>query len=363
MHKKIYFGYRSIATSEGGQARNNAFWKTLNKLRDWKAFNIFSKTPLKRKMNMIKYYIYLFFLKKNIILIHQTCLYSLFYVNNKQFAEKWLLITKYILNRLSKRNSLFIEVNDLFYEQAKDLCLNIDDFILNFQKIIYEIKNASYIYASHEMRHYAQLTYCESKSSFVAINGAPKLFANQALTLRIIEVKKLLESSDLIKFVYAGSLNDGRQICDLIEVFINIKNATLILIGSDGDWISNSILPMNVKYLGGFDEDVAQVIVSYCDVGVIPYSEDVFYYNLCYPTKASFYLSAGIPILSTPLVELKNVLSETETTYFLPLKDWDRFVMNINKEYIDVMKKKVTTIQERFYWDEIIMNLIHSIKY
>ena len=57
MHKKIYFGYCSIATSEGGQARNNAFWNTLNKLSDWKAFNIFSKTPLKRKINMIRYYI------------------------------------------------------------------------------------------------------------------------------------------------------------------------------------------------------------------------------------------------------------------------------------------------------------------
>jgi hypothetical protein len=49
------------------------------------------------------------------------------------------------------------------------------------------------------------------------------------------------------------------------------------------------------------------------------------YYNLCFPTKASFYLAAGMPILSTFLTEMKNHFSRPHA-FYANLEEWHNFL-------------------------------------
>ncbi|MEA9413125.1 hypothetical protein [Flavobacterium sp. PL02] len=259
-------------------------------------------------------------------------------------------IVFYLLKKISSRNKLILEVNDLIYEQSIDLELVVDDFFSFLQDKLYTIENCNYIFASNEMKHYVSEKYSIlPKYSTVIVNGAPELcdysfmFNNEEWM-----------NTDKLKFVYAGSLNKGRQIEDLLAVFDNDKDNLLIVLGNEGEWLEEIELANNIFYLGNFEEKIAHYLVSKCDIGIIPYNEDRFYYNLCFPTKVSFYLTAGLPIFSTPLKELQNVFYNDDVILFNSFSDWKNVIMNIDKKYIEKMKKSTDLIKNKYQWDFLL---------
>ena len=182
----------------------------------------------------------------------------------------------------------------------------------------------------------------------VIINGA-----NELKDLSQMQQLPSCLLSPGVKYVYAGSLNKGRQIEDLILLFSDRKEL-LILLGEWGDWLKDVPTTHNIHYIGKHDEDYAQFLVSKCDVGLIPYDESKFYYNLCYPTKASFYVSAGIPFLSTPLKELINVFKDLQMAYFIPFSKWAEFINANDQISLQEIKYVVNKNKSKFYWDTII---------
>jgi hypothetical protein len=190
--------------------------------------------------------------------------------------------------------------------------------------------------------------YLKNNSFTTIINGANRLqsFQNDMPLLTFLQ-------SEECKYVYAGSLNKGRQIEELIELFSGRKEL-LILIGDWGDWLANYNLSSNIIYLGKFDEQHAHFLVSKCDIGLIPYDHSKFYYNICYPTKASFYITAGIPFLSTPLEELSFVLSKYNMVYFIPFNEWKTFMDNLKKTDLHQLKILINQYQELFLWENVI---------
>src|SRR5690606_32784100 len=102
------------------------------------------------------------------------------------------------------------------------------------------------------------------------INGAPLL--NNSSKLQIFE-----KDEKRIKYIYAGTLNKGREIDNFLNIFINNPKVLLIVIGTDGEWLKT--LPNeNIRYLGEFNESDALHIASQCDIGIVPYNEDKLYY-------------------------------------------------------------------------------------
>lgn len=77
--------------------------------------------------------------------------------------------------------------------------------------------------------------------------------------------------------------------------------------------------------MGSYSEEEAIQIVSSCDIGLVPYDESRLYYNMCYPTKNSFYITAGIPILIIPLEESLNQLEKYDILFIEKLENWDKF--------------------------------------
>lgn len=329
-------------------SRNNAFYKRVSDL-DAIKINIYSKNICKRFWFGLKTISILYFLKNRSILIHQGSLWILFPI----FFMKIVFFRKivfYLLKKISSRNKLILEVNDLIYEQSIDLELVVDDFFSFLQDKLYTIENCNYIFASNEMKHYVSEKYSIlPKYSTVIVNGAPELcdysfmFNNEEWM-----------NTDKLKFVYAGSLNKGRQIEDLLAVFDNDKDNLLIVLGNEGEWLEEIELANNIFYLGNFEEKIAHYLVSKCDIGIIPYNEDRFYYNLCFPTKVSFYLTAGLPIFSTPLKELQNVFYNDDVILFNSFSDWKNVIMNIDKKYIEKMKKSTDLIKNKYQWDFLL---------
>lgn len=354
MKKNYYIYYLSESVQEGGMARNKAFYEKFLSLNTI-TLNVYSKNSIVRFWVTLRVICTLLFLRGRTVFIHQGTLlfiFPVFFMRTK-FLRK---ISFYLLGKVSKKNKFIIEVNDLIYEQSIDLELEVDEIFRVLQQYIYTIKNCNYIFASNEMESYVCSKYSIlPKHSKVIINGAPQVrdysstFKNEAWM-----------NSDKSKFVYAGSLNKGRQIEELLLAFSGEDNNLLIILGNDGEWLNTIKLPKNILYLGNFEEHEAHYIVSKCDIGIIPYNADKFYYNLCFPTKVSFYLTAGLPILSTPLKELQNIFKNEEMILFVPFVKWKSVLNNFDKNKMLKMKQVVTVSKESYYWtsllDEIELN-------
>lgn len=346
----IYIYYLPESIHEGGVARNKAFYQAF-KLLSARMFNLYTKKTLVRLILSFKALIVLYSSKRKVIFIHQGTLFFIFSMVLLRISFFRKIIFGF-LNRVAQKNKLVIEINDLIYEQSIDLELNVDEVFKILQKDLFGIKDCNYVFASNEMESYVTSKYfVPFNHSSVILNGAPKV---QDYSNIIKDEEWMISTKN--KFVYAGSLNKGRQIEDLIKVFGGQKNSLLIMLGNEGEWLNEIDLSENIIYLGNFEEGEAHYIVSKCDIGIIPYKEDRFYYNLCFPTKISFYLTAGLPILTTPLIELQKIFGDSEGILFSPIKNWEKVVQNLDRNTILEMKEKINKIKDNYYWESLFSN-------
>lgn len=351
---KFYIKHFSGTISEGGAVRNHAFYRHFSSYANVKIVNIASVHIFKRFINTFNFILYFSFKRNHHIYMHLGAIFVLF----PTFLFRLGLgqIVFYFLDRLSKRHVLQIEVNDLPFEQNRDLELPNLPFIQSFQKRLFSFKRVGYDFASHSMRDYAVKMYnLRSDQCKVLLNGADKIKEFDESLYDVL----LKRCPGKLRYVYVGSMNKGRQIEDLIHIFEQ-SNHILYLLGTGGDWIEQTLRLKgidNIFYLGSFSDSVALQISSLCDVGVIPYDESRLYYNICYPTKVSFYLAAGLPILSTPLKETQYVLQNKDVAQFLPIACWNEFVSNTKIDDVDVLKQNVLRYRPQFYWDSILKDL------
>ena len=255
----------------------------------------------------------------------------------------------------AKRNRVIVDVSDIKYEQFIDLEIPCPDLSLveSREKSIFSCP-VEFSFASESMKEYAVQKYkIDETKCEVCINGG----RNHDLELNL-EAKSFVDrlSDQHINCVYAGSLNKGRMIDRMISIFKNLSSARLYLMGPMGEWIeeylSNEGID-NVFYLGAKDEKTAHQIVSQCDLGLIPYDECRLYYNIAYPTKLSFYITAGIPYLSTPVKEVIK-LHHDNIGFIGSMEEWPSTIKEITKEKISAAKAIVGNNCNEFTWNSIL---------
>ena len=348
MNKIYYIGHSSEGFNDGGHSRNKAFREYFVQKKA-EIVPVYSANYFVRFGFLLAVLKSMLFSKNNTFFIHQGTLLVLFPL---PFLHYHLIRSAvfWLLQHTSNSNEVTIEVNDLPYEQAKDLELFTPKITKVFQDKLYALKNTKYIFASHEMGKYVSDTF---KLDYeVIINGSNELanyFGSEKL--------QPCFSSTETKFIYVGGLNKGRQIEALLTHFNN-RSEILILMGEWGEWLADHELSKNIFYIGKFKEDYAHYLTSKCDIGLIPYNSSRFYYNICYPTKASFYITAGIPFLSTPLVELKNIFEKTGLVYFVPFEDWGTFITNFNTSRLPAIKEKIAVEKHNFYWEKLLRKTV-----
>jgi hypothetical protein len=341
----------------GGDSRDFAFFLAIQKIfnGDINVIPLYYSGLLHRMWLSFKCMMLFFYAKDCIIFIHQNTIFSVFcgkLLNYRLYSA----IFFWIINLASKRNRFILEVNDLRYEQAIDFGLNFDrSGYLNIQTKLLGIKNAEFIFASDGMRNLAISRYgVVPKSAHTIINGG--------ILVELLEDGLPANAQNWIQqntlnCVYAGGLIQGRQILDMVNLFKNLPNASLILCGDDGEWLNEHTLPVNVKYVGCLPEKLAYQLVSKCDLGLIPYNDKLPYYNLCYPTKASFYVTAGIPFLSTRLAELMMVFEGNQFALFYSFEQWQNEIQKLNQQSIVNMKNEARKSRCQYSWDEVLLPL------
>ena len=345
----IYFGYMKSEIDDGGSSRNSVIWKDF-KEKKFLSVNIYSKNKLIKLLKSCMIIFLLSVLRNKKIIIHYTLIPSMFISNFFKY-KSYKNFCMRLLKKCIKKNKIIFEINDLPYEQAIDLEIELHDYWLEIETIIFNSPTSKYIFASYTMKDYIIEKYKIKKENVeVLINGGGVLNKELLLT-----AKKYINENDKIKYIYAGSLNKGRQIEELIEIFQEKTNVELYLIGIWGEWIKDK--GNNIIYLGNFEESMAHAIVHSCDVGIIPYDENRFYYNLCYPTKASFYITAGIPFLCTNLKELKNIFEKKNVSWFKNIGEWQKQIEIIDEKKVKEKKENIKYIKNDFLWNSLVKKI------
>jgi len=344
----LYFVHLNKKLNDGGLSRNLAFYEYYRN-KGVKIRNVFNANKIRRILILVSVLKVLLFSRNKKIFLHQGTIIFLFPISILKFSILFKILFK-ILQHTAIQNHLIIEVNDLPYEQSIDLELPINITTKLFEDALYTLKNCFYIFASQQMNYYVTSKFkIKDDHSEVIINGASGLSDDDISTNSFSWMNQ-----SKLNFVYAGTLNRGRQIESLIELFKGINSINLILLGNWGEWLLDFTLPRNVIYLGNNENTVAQKIVSKCDFGLIPYSDERFYYNLCFPTKISFYLTAGLPVLTTPLTELKYHFKDSESVYFEKFDKWETFLSSLTVDFIVKAKMNAKKESINFEWHSIL---------
>lgn len=356
MQKIYYFTQGNEKVLDGGSSRDSAFLACIKQL-DKSNLRIISLSSfgIKNKILSLFKCIYLFLtIKNSAVLLHQNFIFSV-------FSGKLLNISPYrsaiffILNVLTKNNRLIVEINDLRFEQAIDFGIRFDRAgYLGVQRKIFQLKNAEFIFASNGLRNLSISHYGVSPDvTYTIINGGILRGGSDSAS----EGCSTWISKGALNCVYAGGLIQGRQILEMVELFRDMPNVNLLLMGGDGDWLKEYPLPNNIKFMGNLPEALAHQLVERCDLGLIPYDDTLSYYNLCYPTKASFYATAGTPFLCTCLDELMETFKGDEFAIFLPFNQWSEAIKKLDKQNIQVMKAVLSTEKVKYAWESILAPL------
>lgn len=263
----------------------------------------------------------------------------------------------FLIERLARTNILAIDVADMPCEQAIDLELPIPR---HYQDIEFRLFNAAttLIPASASMQYLIKTKYpiLELKKFIVCKNGGEQYRQSS------FDSKHKCLSVDQTKFVYAGTLNQGRGIEQILSAF-DRADATLYLLGSGGEWIPAQIKgSANVFYIGELSESDAFSFVSMCDVGLIPYDNERSYYNIAFPTKLSFYLAAGIPYLCTPVAEAVAIQNQYGCGWIYSIKDWRKFINTLASDDLESKKRLALKKSAEFTWRNTLRPFIEYLQ-
>ena len=326
-------------------ARNRAFLECMVP-PDCRRHLVLRSTPWQKIKSAARLNLEFLTLRGERVFINYSAITSLTVFSKLAMVPFFAGFISMMLTSFSKRNEVFIEVNDLPYEQSRDLGLPpIDHQTLD--RVVFSDPRAHFIFAASRMRDYVVEAYGVPLSrTSVLINGGPQLPTQSESSVQ--QTKE-----DVLKFVYAGTMHRGRQIEAMLNTFSG-SDHELYLCGQGGEWLRECADHLtNVHYLGPLEEADAHKLVSECDCGLIPYDEKLSYLKIVFPIKASFYITAGIPFLSTKIPELVDHFSDS--AIFAPIDQWGAFLGDTDLPHlIRELRDNSRLKQHHYEWRSII---------
>ena len=158
-----------------------------------------------------------------------------------------------------------------------------------------------------------------------------KVVRNVAMKWRPLEKKSRQDlglplDKKIIIFQSAG-INIQRGMEELVEAMQFIENTLLLIIGN-GDalpvlkqMVQDLRLEEKVSFYPKMYFDDMMNYTSVADLGICIDKDTNLNYKYSLPNKIMEYIMAGIPILTTPLVEIKPIIEKYKVGYFLDSYD------------------------------------------
>lgn len=296
--------------SIGGQIRRYYAWITLNKI-------VNKVVPFRKKSGSINWKVVIKMFKKDSVLwVEYGC---------GGVAHLFVLLISFVSS-----NKLILNIHDFAVEQNRYLS-NDHPFLKIIRLQIVEhllLKRADVIILPCP----GLLDYFRPKKSQKILImppgvGEDELFVPQ--TNKIENGKKIA--------TYFGSMNRKGAIPKIIELFSELKEWELHLIGHKGG--EEIIEKKNVKYLGTVRHDKLADILSDADTILIPFQKNE-YLDIAMPTKLAYALKSCRPVIVTKLKGISEHVSlmglEENVIY---REEWD--IDNLKEALNKALKLKI----------------------
>jgi len=200
-------------------------------------------------------------------------------------------------------------------------------------------------------------------------NGIPNSFLSKLSASDIVDSRK---NPDEFVIGYVGVLREWVDFEPILKVMKMLQSTTpirLVIIGEEGDngrlrvQIEAAGLSTQVSMLGTVQHDIIRNYLAACDCGIVPFAmSNTSDYAL--PLKVFEYLSAGLPVISTPIKSVKENFPDS-VWFYEGTEQLGKAMTDIVSDrqaakmrVADGMKK----VESDFTWDRIIERLEGLIK-
>ena len=257
-------------------------------------------------------------------------------------------------------HELFTEVPELENRRfAKNTWLNIEKYI--FPKLNNVITVNESIAKIYEAKY---------AKSILVVRNVPEKYENQ---ISFSKSKIGLPEDKFILIIQGSGLNVDRGVEEAVLSMQFIDNALLVILGS-GDVIpiakeivSQKRLDDKVKFFDKRPYLEMMQLTSNANIGLSldkPISDN---YRFSLPNKLFDYIQAGIPILSSELIELKKIITKYEIGCFVKTVSPEEIAKNINflianPDILDVYKTNCIRAAENENWELEKMKLVRFIE-
>lgn len=269
---------------------------------------------------------------------------------------------------------------------------DLDTLLPNF--LIHKIKHISLVYDSHEYftgvpelqahpfkqkiwKAIERAIFPKLQAVFTVNESIADLYENEYgvrpkvvrnVPQRLTEPKRSqrkelgLPTKTKILIMQGSGINVQRGAEEMVEAMQWVRGAILLIIGG-GDVMA--VLKQNVQKIG-----LEQKVIF---KGRLPYSELMQYtmhadlglsldkplsinYQLSLPNKIFDYLHAGIPVLASPLVEIKKIVEQYDVGTFIPNHEPKMIADKINEiflhdEWLEKWRKNAKKAAEVLNWE------------
>lgn len=200
-----------------------------------------------------------------------------------------------------KINSLYRFFRYLFFAISGYLAVVMADAVLVSSKLRLD-------YVSKRYR-----IFIKNKKLKVIYN-VPNLEINEKVNNGYIQKIKEFTIGKIALAIYAGSIQEGRDVEDFIQAFSNDSDFGLVLCGpiKNEGFRSRFKNSNSILYLGNLRQGEVLEVYKYCHIGLLSYDNYPVNVRLCAPVKIWEYLRANLKIVGN-----KNYALETEWKCFI----------------------------------------------
>ncbi|MEE4259159.1 MAG: glycosyltransferase, partial [Bacteroidales bacterium] len=171
-----------------------------------------------------------------------------------------------------------------------------------------------------------------------------------------------LPTDKFILILQGSGINMDRGTEEMVEAMPFINNAVLLIVGG-GDVID--ILKRKVDELSIHDKVIFKPKQLYhnlmeytanADLGLTLDKDTNLNYRFSLPNKLFDYIHAGIPILASPLPEIKKIIDQYQIGDFIPGHDPKLIAQKVNeiienKAIVDGWKKNLNLAVQELSWE------------
>ena len=293
-------------------------------------------------------------------------LYVLFKPRGVYFSNDLdTLLPNFLLSKL-KRTQLIYDSHEYFTEvpeligrdKVRAIWLRIESYILPKLKTMFTVNETlAKIYSEkyHIPVH--------------AVRNVPKLHKNETHSEEIQVRKKYGISSSDHLIIYQGAVNKDRGLEELIEAFTFLpSNFHLVIVGT-GDVHqaliekTNTLKLNQVHFTGQIPFNKLEQYTLEADLGVSLEKSTNLNYRFALPNKVFDYITAGIPILVSPLPELCALLDKHDVGKLLPSHEPKVIAETIKTMFSDegqLQQWKANTLKARteYCWEKEEQKLV-----